>query len=280
MAIIILLLKINRLEGVCSMTQFKIVFLDIDGTILRPDDTVEDSTKDAISQLQRKGIEVVLATGRPLHEIKELGEELGITSFIAYNGAFAIHKGDEIFKETMPSVDIENFLQIAKENGHELVFYTDDRNSFTSLDSALVKKFISTFHLKKNALYDQSINSDVLGITIMTSEENSDSHYHHFKGIHYAKVNVAGLGHCYDVIRDRVNKGVAVKALLDRLGYATESAIAFGDGMNDKEMLSTVGEGFAMGNGHPDLFQYAKHVTTDVENSGIYNGLKSLGLVV
>jgi Cof subfamily protein (haloacid dehalogenase superfamily) len=261
------------------MTQYKIVFLDIDGTIIRPDDTIEDSTKDAISQLQEKGLEVFLATGRPFHEIKELGEELGITSFVAYNGAFAIHKGEEVFKETMRSSDVEKFLQIAKEQEHELVFYTDDKNSFTSLDSDLVKKFISTFHMKKNELYDQSVNADVLGITIITSQEDSDTYYQDFEGIHYARVNVASLGHCFDVIRDRVNKGVAVKAVLDRLGYPIETAVAFGDGMNDKEMLSTVGEGFAMGNGHPDLFQYAKHVTTDVENSGIYNGLKSLGLV-
>jgi hydroxymethylpyrimidine pyrophosphatase-like HAD family hydrolase len=41
----------------------------------------------------------------------------------------------------------------------------------------------------------------------------------------------------------------------------------------------SVGEGFAMGNGHPDLFQYAKHKTTTVNNSGIYNGLKKLGII-
>jgi hydroxymethylpyrimidine pyrophosphatase-like HAD family hydrolase len=44
-------------------------------------------------------------------------------------------------------------------------------------------------------------------------------------------------------------------------------------------MLMTVGEGFAMGNAHPDLFAYAKHKTTAVTDSGIFNGLKTLGLL-
>jgi hypothetical protein len=48
-----------------------------------------------------------------------------------------------------------------------------------------------------------------------------------------------------------------------------------GDGMNDKEMLSNVGEGFSMGSGSPELFLYPKHVTTGVDDSGIFNGLKS-----
>ena len=58
------------------MTNYKVLFLDIDGTLVRPDDTIEDSTKEAISQVQAKGIEVFLATGRPLHELKELAKTL------------------------------------------------------------------------------------------------------------------------------------------------------------------------------------------------------------
>ncbi|WP_246943746.1 HAD family hydrolase [Bacillus pinisoli] len=261
------------------MSAYKVVFLDIDGTILRPDHTIQDSTKTAIKRLQKQGIIVFLATGRPLHEIKELGEELNITSFIAYNGAYAIFEGEEIFKETMPSKDVTRFLEIAQLENHQLVFYTHEKNVFSSREPEIVQRFIDTFHLKQNAIYSPAINQEVLGITIMTDQELASRHYQEFKEIHFTTVNVKGLTNCLDVIRDHVNKGVAVKAVLDRLGLSPESAIAFGDGMNDKEMLMTVGEGFAMGNGHPDLFQYANRKTTDVEDNGIYNGLALLGLM-
>ena len=94
-----------------------------------------------------------------------------------------------------------------------------------------------------------------------------------------SQVNVEGMQHCFDVIRDKVNKGVGCRILMEQTRNKRENSIAFGDGMNDKEMLSFAGEGFAMGNAHPDLFKHAKHRTTDVTDSGIYNGLKSLGLL-
>ena len=99
------------------------------------------------------------------------------------------------------------------------------------------------------------------------------------KNIHLSQVNVEGNKHAYDIIRNNVNKGEAVSKVLQRLGIKKEQSIAFGDGMNDKEMLQAVGEGFAMANAHPNLFDYANHRTTSVSDSGIFNGLKTLGLV-
>lgn len=262
------------------MTNYKILFLDIDGTILRPDDTIEDSTKQAVAEVKQKGIEVFLATGRPLHEIAHIAEALNIQSFIGYNGAYAIHKGEDIFKAPMKASTVERFVDIAKTNGHELVLYTHEQNIFSDLEGSIVKKFIDTFHLHKNESYSLDVIHHILGITLINLSENEPALYEkEDHSIHLSQVNVDGLRHCYDVIRDSVNKGIAVQHILELLDIPRESSIAFGDGMNDKEMLSFVGEGFAMGNGHPDLFQYAKHKTTKVTDSGIYNGLKSLGVI-
>ena len=261
------------------MPDIKIVFLDIDGTILRPDDTIEESTKEAVTHLQQNGIEVFLATGRPLHEITDIGDELSISSYIAYNGAFAIHRGVTLFNEPLPASLVDNLLHTTKENNYDIVLYTQNKNIFTSMDSNIVKEFIETFHLRKNALYDDTKKDEILGSTIITNEEHSEKWFEHIDGIHLSSVNVDGMRTCHDVIRDEVNKGVAVKAVLASLHISTEQAAAFGDGMNDKEMLSAVGSGFAMGNANPDLFSYAKYKTTDVENSGVYNGLKQLGLI-
>ena len=261
------------------MPQYKILFLDIDGTILKPDDTIDESTKIAISEMKHQGIEVVLATGRPIHEISEIGEELHITSFIGYNGALGIYEGKTIFAEPMDACDVQYIAKTARENGHEVVFYTADENYLTNLEADLVKAFLQQFHLRKNALFTEKVIDEILGMTIITSGTLGHELYEFNNDIHLSQVNIEGMEHCFDVIRDSVNKGVGVEFLLKRLGIDRESSIAFGDGMNDKEMLAYVGEGFAMGNAHPDLFQHAKHKTTDVTNSGIYHGLKSLGLL-
>ncbi|WP_075981775.1 Cof-type HAD-IIB family hydrolase [Bacillus massilinigeriensis] len=261
------------------MTQFQALFLDIDGTIIKPDHTIEDSTKKAIFSAQDKGIEVFLATGRPLHEIMDIAEMLQIQSLIGYNGAFAVYKKKELFKEPMKESSVEKFINIADENNHELVLYTRNKNYFTNLHTPKVINFIDTFLLKENELFTPKVMGDVLGITLMTNDEREAAYYTEEEGFHLTQVNVAGMHKCFDIIQENVNKGVGVNRVLDHLGIPKEHAIAFGDGMNDKEMLSYVGEGFAMGNSNPDLFAYAKHKTTEVTNSGVYNGLKSLGLV-
>ncbi|MEH7385011.1 HAD family hydrolase [Bacillus sp. JJ1521] len=261
------------------MPDIKIVFLDIDGTILRPDDTIQESTKNAVSLLKEKGIEVFLATGRPLHEITDIGDELSISSYIAYNGAFAIHRDETLFNEPLPSSLVDNLLKTTKENHFDIVLYTKHKNIFTSMESEIVKDFIKTFHLQKNALYSENQKDEILGSTIITTQEHAEKKFEHIHEIHLSSVNVEGMKNCRDVIREKVNKGVAVKAVLATLQLLPEQAAAFGDGMNDKEMLSTVGSGFAMGNANPELFSYSKYKTTDVENSGVYNGLKSIGLV-
>lgn len=261
------------------MTTYKAIFLDMDGTIIRPDHTIEDSTKKAIASAQQKGVEVFLSTGRPIHEIMDIAEMLNIRSIIGYNGAFAIYEGEHLFKEPMSVPSVQYFLDVAEEKNHELVLYTSSHNYFTSLHTAKIQEFINTFLLKKNAQFKEEVLNDILGITIMTNQQSEISSYQAAEGIHLSQVNVEGMHDCFDVIRSNVNKGVGVERVLKHLGFSRESAIAFGDGMNDKEMLSFVGEGFAMGNSNPELFTYAKHRTTDVMESGVYNGLKSLGLV-
>ncbi|MRH43862.1 Cof-type HAD-IIB family hydrolase [Aquibacillus halophilus] len=261
------------------MTNYKAIFLDIDGTILRPDHTIQESTIDAVNQALDQGLEVILATGRPLHEISGIAQHLNIHSCIGYNGAFATYKNKEILNEPMDSKTIDFYLQVSSKHGHEMVLYTNNKNTFTAMDAPVVQQFIDVFQLKKNELFSNSVMDKVLGITLMNLDNNDVDLYYTSDDIYFSQVNVAGLTHSYDVIRESVNKGHAVKAILDHLSIPKENAIAFGDGMNDKEMLQYVGEGFAMGNGHPDIFQYAKHRTTDVTESGIFNGLKSLGLV-
>jgi Cof subfamily protein (haloacid dehalogenase superfamily) len=261
------------------MSEYKVLFLDIDGTIIKPDDSIDETTVKAIQQVQQKGIEVFLATGRPLHEIRELADELKVNSLIGYNGAFAIYQGKDLFQEPIEKESVIQFIEIAKTNQHELVLYTKDQNLFTDLEADCVKEFIAKFHLHKNEIYLPANDYDILGMTLINLASKDTALYKIEDQIHLSQVNLEGMRHCYDVIRFKVNKGIAVQYVLKHLGLSKENAIAFGDGLNDKEMLMSVGEGFAMGNGHPDLFQYAKHKTTTVNNSGIYNGLKKLGII-
>ncbi|MEQ6389336.1 HAD family hydrolase [Bacillaceae bacterium S4-13-58] len=261
------------------MTKYKALFLDIDGTIVKPDETIEDSTKEAIAKVQQQGIHVFLATGRPLHEIQHITEQLQIDSLIGYNGALAIMDNQTIVNEPMDSSLVNHYIKTAKKLGNEMVLYTDKLNIYTNIKAPVVKEFIKQFHLKQNEQLHTQTLDNILGISIIDVTDQEIQQYQTNETIYFSKVNVESIPSSYDVIRETVNKGISIKKLLEILGIPKESAIAFGDGMNDKGMLSNVGESFAMGNAHPDLIPYAKHQTTSVTESGIFNGLKSLGLL-
>ncbi|WP_160721003.1 Cof-type HAD-IIB family hydrolase [Bacillus sp. USDA818B3_A] len=261
------------------MTKYEVLFLDIDGTLVTPDNKIQESTKSAVAQVQAKGIEVFLATGRPLHEIHDLASQLNIRSFIGYNGAYAIYKGKDIFQEPIEKSIVKRYIDIAHHHSHDAVFYTDKENLFTDLDASLIQNFINVFNFRNNKIYTPEVNQEILGITMINLKPEDVSLYESEHGIHLSQVNVEGLRSCYDVIRNKIHKGYGIEMLLKHLDIKKEQSIAFGDGMNDKEMLQAVGESFAMGNGHPDIFQFAKYKTTEVTNSGIFNGLKMLGLV-
>lgn len=259
--------------------RYKILFLDIDGTILKSDHTYSELTKEAIEQVKKQGIEVFFATGRPLHEITAPAAELKVDSFIGYNGAYAVYQHKTILDEPMDQDLIKRFLEIAKEHHHEAVLYSFGKNYFTSLDHPVVRQFNRYFDLKENALFTQDVMDQILSLTVLNVMPSQAALYALDDHIRLSQVHLKGTEHAYDVLRHNVNKGEAVKKVLEQLNIPKEQAIAFGDGMNDKEMLETVGESFAMGNAQPELFQYAKHKTTSVTDSGIFNGLKTLGLV-
>ncbi|UOQ47069.1 Cof-type HAD-IIB family hydrolase [Gracilibacillus caseinilyticus] len=262
------------------MNNFKALFLDIDGTILKQDHSIEASTKKAVKQAQTNGIEVFLATGRPLHEIDEIADTLQIDSLIGYNGAYAIYNGNTMVNEPLDGAMIDHYLEVAKQQQHEMILYTKGLNLLTNRTKEYVKEFINYFHLKDCQLYEQHFRDDILGITVMNVKPHEPVLYDLAnENIYFSQVNVKGLEHNYDVIRENVNKGFAIQHTLKQLAIEPSQAIAFGDGMNDKQMLQAVEYSFAMGNANPELFAYAKYKTTSVEDSGIYNGLATLGIV-
>lgn len=263
------------------MTDYKVLFLDIDGTILKPDGKIDNSTIYAINQVQNKGIEVFLATGRPLHEISFLSEQLNVHSFIGYNGAYATYQEETIVNEPMKKNTVIHFLETAKSYGHDLLFYSADKNIFTSLDSPVIQEMIHHLKFQHNKVYDSGDENGVLSASLINIYEEELEKYQTDEDIHFSPVLAENQNgrNFYDVIRDNVTKGSAITKLLNRISISPDQAIAFGDGLNDKEMLEAVGAGFAMGNAHPLLFDYAKHSTTSVAENGVYHGLQSLGLV-
>lgn len=164
--------------------------------------------------MKEKGLEVFLATGRPLHEISHIGETLAIESFIGYNGAYAIHNGKDVFRQPMSPDLVTKYLDIANEKGNELILYTNTHNLLSHPEEKMTKQFSEKFHLKQNRAFTLDEKANILGITIINLREEDISLYEDFPDIHLSQVNIDGFRHSYDVISDKVNKGFAVSLIL------------------------------------------------------------------
>ncbi len=257
-------------------TVYKIVFFDIDGTLVNEEKQVPASTIIAIQQLKQQGIEPVIATGRAPYFIKPLAEQLGIDSYVCLNGGYAVYRGEPLYRRIIAKSSIEALVKLAAKHKHSLVF-EGEHNFFTdSEDHPFVVGSVSSLKVDLPA-YDPDFwkTNDIYQIFLHA--EDKDEHLYEelqseFKLIRWHQ-------HAIDVLPAGGSKAQGIAALLELVGLKPEEAVAFGDGLNDMEMLSYVGFGIAMGNSHKDLLAYADHVTTHVDEDGILNGLIAAGLL-
>jgi len=252
---------------------YKIAFFDIDGTILPPNHIIQQSTKDAIKQLQEKGIEVVIATGRTIVDTLDIAKQLNIDSFLTFNGAYGIRKGKELFTTSFPRPLVERVLQEGQKEKFDVLVLTKEGTSTSTYEAERVRHFSKRLHMDIFELSEKH-KEETLGMTILLDRNYQNKH----EELSLVKCNI-DIDFSYDLLLKEVNKGTAVERYLKEIGVDKSEAFAIGDGMNDKEMLVYVGMGVAMGNASKDLHPYADYITTSVEEDGIFNALKKAEMI-
>lgn len=272
----------------------KLVFFDIDGTLTTKSNYIPETTIQAINQLKRKGISPVIATGRPPLLIDEISERLGIDSYIAMNGQYIVYEGKVIYSNPIAIDLVDQVVEFAKLRKDGIILCAEREliiNSSLSLNS----ESISLKLLKKLAyLIPEKIQLKVMNQMMKKGPEKSD---YQDKEIFMMNLNVGQLGEkeytreleslhftrankdSMDIINEGVSKASAVEIVLNYLDIKIENSFAFGDGLNDLEMLKFVGTGVAMGNAFEELKNAADLVTESVSDDGVQKALKKLELI-
>jgi len=255
---------------------YKIVFFDIDGTLLDEEKRVPPDAAEAVRRLKASGVEPVIATGRAPYFIKPVAEELGIESWVSLNGGYVVYQGKELHHLTIDKSELEKLVELAGRNGHALVFegkewYYADREgdpfAFEAVESLKVEHpGVDADFWKKESVYQVFLHCE---------SHEEQAYLDALPALRFIRWHSKAM----DVLPKNGSKAAGIAALLDVLGLKPEEAVAFGDGLNDKEMLEFAGLGIAMGNSHPDLLPFADHVTTRVEEGGVHNGLVFAGLL-
>lgn len=264
----------NNNEGVACMS--KIVFLDIDGTILNTQHEIPETTKMAVKALQEKGIVVAIATGRAPYMFRDIRKELNIDTYVSFNGQFAVFNNKPVLDYKVDMLTVESLRELALENGHSLVYMSTEEMVSSVKHDPLIESSLGSLNFDHPRYEEDFYLYHPLSQLLLFCQEGEEEAYAErisdYKFVRWHKYAV-------DIILKRGSKAQGIEKLVEVLGFDMKDTYAFGDGLNDIEMLQTVGTGIAMGNAQPELKQHADLVTKHVDEDGILHGLKEVGLI-
>lgn len=237
---------------------YHIVASDMDGTLLSPDHTLTPYARETLQLVTRKGVNFVFATGRHHIDIAQVRDSLGISAFMITSNGARVHNtaGELIFSHNVDE-DIAGELFGIVHNDPDIstnVYRNDDW--FTDRESPEQREFFqeSVFHYQ---LFEPGLlATDGICKVYYTCDDHEK-----LMPLEAAinarwgdRVNVSfSLPTCLEVMAGGVSKGHALEYVAKLLGYTLKDCIAFGDGMNDMEMLSMSGKGCIMRNAHQRL---------------------------
>jgi len=262
------------------------VISDMDGTLLRDDQTISEETQKYLKDLQDKGAEITLASGRPYRALIDYYNQIGLKGKIAcYNGGVIIDPQDNkkiihsnnfsmsLINNIVDSVGRENFQNILIENMTDIYIANKDDHSmdtFTYLDKDNIKVHYGEKY--------KTCNDMMLG-GIFVLKNNSDIQKFMEAGFSVPGIGVRFWDNCLiaELYYTYVNKYTAIEQIGKSIGIPPSDFICFGDAANDIEMLYRSGIGVAMKNGNKVAKKYADVISfTDNNHDGVMNTLKVL----
>lgn len=254
----------------------KVVFFDIDGTLLNSQKQILDSTRMAIAKIKQKGIIPFIATGRPPFMFEWVRNELGIHNYVSINGQYVVLDEEVIFENRLDKDLAAKFVNDAESKGHYTAFYNQETHKANCADHPYIKESFDSFQtacpeLDKEFFLHAPVHQGILFCGIEEEKYYTEA-YPEFDFIRWHQ-------YALDVLPKGSSKLSGIKAVLQRLNVDIEDTYAFGDGLNDFEMIKHVGNGVVMGNGHPEIKKVAKYITKSCDEDGIFQGLKHYKLV-
>ncbi|WP_243290868.1 Cof-type HAD-IIB family hydrolase [Bacillus sp. FJAT-47783] len=253
----------------------KLIFFDIDGTLLDSDKELPISTKETIQQLKEKGHYVAIATGRAPFMFKQLREELLIDSFVSFNGQYVVFKDDVVYENPLKIDTLKKLLEYAHESNHPLVFMSEEDMKSSVEDHPFIHESMGSLKFDHPGFHPQYFNEKNIYQTLLFCEEGDEVLYNHYEELRFIRWHKFST----DILPLGGSKAEGMKKIMDRLQFNREDVVAFGDGLNDMEMIQFAGTGVAMGNAVQSLKEVADYVTKPVDEEGIKHAVYELNLL-
>ncbi|MEH7117627.1 Cof-type HAD-IIB family hydrolase [Neobacillus vireti] len=259
------------------MMNQSIIFFDIDGTLLNHDKELPLSTKESIFKLKELGHEVAIATGRAPFMFENLRKELEIDTFVSYNGQYVVLKGEVLYTNPLRLSSLEKLTEMALHNNHPVVFMDHEDMKANVPEHTYIKESIATLKIDRFPAHDPNYyKGRKLFQSLLFCPEGEEKQYEEeFSDFDFVRWHPVSV----DVLPKGGSKAIGIEKIVEKLAIPKERQYAFGDGLNDMEMLITITNSVAMGNAEEKVKAVARYVTKSVEEDGISHGLQMVGLL-
>ena len=261
----------------------KIIFSDMDGTLLDDRSQLPADFDETMSELKRRGVIFAPASGRQYFSLlRSFGKYADEFLFVAENGTLVMRNRREIFSKAMKQSEALEILSTAID-GDDDVFrvYCGKKNAYF-LESQIRPENLAELekYFTQNITVEKftDVDDEPLKMSFFDADGTVAETVYPILSEKYGRALQVVLSSDYwvDVMAPGINKGVAIENVQRIMGIAPEECAAFGDYLNDAEMMRAVGYGFAMANAHPDLKKIARYETASNDEAGVLMGIRRL----
>lgn len=266
--------------------KYKLLVLDVDGTLLNDEREISKRTLAALLKVQQMGVRIVLASGRPTYGLMPLAKALELGNYggfiLSYNGCQIINaqNGEILFERRINPEMLPYLEKKAHKNGFDIFTYHDD----TLLTNQPENKYIQDeARLNDLIVIEEDEFSTAIDFApckcmlVSDDEEALIGLEEHWKRRLAGTLDVfRSEPYFLEVVPCGVDKANTLGALLENLGVKREEVIAIGDGVCDVTMLQLAGVGVAMGHAQDSVKVCADHVTASNEEDGVALAVEKL----
>ena len=254
--------------------QYKLLSVDVDGTLINSKKQVTPKTKEKIQQAVEKGVIFTISSGRPVQGVQLITDQLGMDApVITYNGAMAITGESRtiIYSCNMEKEDALQIEMLGKQRDTLIAIWSDNKLYVNHMNELALK--YSTISGTEPILYtdiEPLIEKGINKILWYDDVERINAFEEELKTVINPTVNYhTSQPFFLEFVNINASKAIALEKLGNHYGISKEEMIAIGDGFNDLSMIEYAGLGVAMENAPEEIKQAADFVTLSNEDDGV-----------
>ena len=266
--------------------KYKLLVLDVDGTLLNDEREISKRTLAALLKVQQMGVRIVLASGRPTYGLMPLAKTLELGNYggfvLSYNGCQIIkaQNGEILFERRINPEMLPYLEKKARKNGFAIFTYHDDTLITDSPDNEYIKNeaLLNNLKIIREDEFSTAIDFAPCKCMLVSDKEEAliELEQHWEKRLAGTLDAFRSEPYFLEVVPCGVNKANTLGALLEHLEVTREEAIAVGDGVCDVTMLQLAGMGIAMGHSQDSVKVCADYVTASNEEDGVALAVEKL----